>query len=136
MSSDIVGTERARHAAAVGLSALIEAGSVLEATPECLVVAHADGRIVFANRHVETLTTVDSMRALSILAEVIAQTGDVDRALALYEAAADQLEGHEHEAMLIDVYRRWSDLLAQTGDTQAALDIARRAIMTRQPIAG
>jgi hypothetical protein len=87
-------------------------------------------------RHVETLTTVDSMRALSILADVIAQTGDVDRALALYEAVADQLEGHEHEAMLIDVYRRWSDLLARTGDTQAALDIARRAIMTRQPVAG
>jgi tetratricopeptide (TPR) repeat protein len=87
-------------------------------------------------RRVETLTTVDSMRALSILADVIAQTGDVDRALALYEAAADQLEGHEHEAMLIDVYRRWSDLLARTGDTEAALDIARRAIMTRQPIAG
>ena len=56
MSSDIVETERAREAAAVRLSRLIEAGSLLEATPECLVVAHADGRIVFANHHVETLT--------------------------------------------------------------------------------
>jgi len=64
MSSDIVGTERARHAAAVGLSALIEAGSVLEATPECLVVAHADGRIVFANRHVETLTGFSTQELL------------------------------------------------------------------------
>ena len=50
MSSDIVETERAREAAAVRLSRLIEAGSLLEATPECLVVAHADGRIVFASR--------------------------------------------------------------------------------------
>ncbi len=56
MSSDIVETERAREAAALRLSRLIEAGSLLEATPECLVVAHADGRIVFANHHVETLT--------------------------------------------------------------------------------
>ncbi len=56
MSSDIVETERARKAAAVRLSGLIEAGSLLEATPECLVVAHADGRIVFANHHVEALT--------------------------------------------------------------------------------
>ena len=29
---------------------------MLEATPECLVVTQGDGRIVFANRHVETLT--------------------------------------------------------------------------------
>ena len=56
MSFDIVETERAREAAALRLSRLIEAGSLLEATPECLVVAHADGRIVFANHHVEALT--------------------------------------------------------------------------------
>jgi diguanylate cyclase (GGDEF)-like protein/PAS domain S-box-containing protein len=56
MSSDIVETERSRAAAALGLSRLMEPGSLLEATPECLVVAHTDGRIIFANRHVETLT--------------------------------------------------------------------------------
>jgi diguanylate cyclase (GGDEF)-like protein/PAS domain S-box-containing protein len=56
MSSDIVETERAREAAMLRLSRLIEAGTLLEATPECLVVAHADGRIVFANHHVEALT--------------------------------------------------------------------------------
>ena len=38
------------------LAAMIEPGSLLEATPECLVVARADGCIVFANRHVEQLT--------------------------------------------------------------------------------
>ena len=38
------------------LAAMIEPGSLLEATPECLVVARGDGRIVFANRHVEQLT--------------------------------------------------------------------------------
>ena len=34
----------------------IEPGSLLEATPECLVVARGDGSIVYANRHVEELT--------------------------------------------------------------------------------
>jgi diguanylate cyclase (GGDEF)-like protein/PAS domain S-box-containing protein len=40
-----------------GLARLIEPSSLLEATPECLVVAQADGRIVFANHHVERLTS-------------------------------------------------------------------------------
>jgi diguanylate cyclase (GGDEF)-like protein/PAS domain S-box-containing protein len=38
------------------LGASIDVHSLLEATPECLVVANADGRIVFVNRHVEQLT--------------------------------------------------------------------------------
>jgi diguanylate cyclase (GGDEF)-like protein/PAS domain S-box-containing protein len=41
------------------LASLIEPGSLLEATPECLVVAHADGRILFANHRVEQLTGFD-----------------------------------------------------------------------------
>jgi diguanylate cyclase (GGDEF)-like protein/PAS domain S-box-containing protein len=47
------------EAALARLSRLIEPGSLLEATPECLVVAQADGRIVFANKHVEELTGFD-----------------------------------------------------------------------------
>jgi diguanylate cyclase (GGDEF)-like protein/PAS domain S-box-containing protein len=39
-----------------GLAELLEPGSLLEATPECLVVAAADGRIVFANRLALALT--------------------------------------------------------------------------------
>ena len=53
-------TERDRaladDAAGARLAAMIEPGSLLEATPECLVVARADGRILFANRHLEQLT--------------------------------------------------------------------------------
>jgi diguanylate cyclase (GGDEF)-like protein/PAS domain S-box-containing protein len=37
-------------------AAMIEPGSLLEATPECLVVASTDGRIVFANQRVQELT--------------------------------------------------------------------------------
>jgi tetratricopeptide (TPR) repeat protein len=87
-------------------------------------------------RELEGLSSVDSIRALSVLADVLAQTGDTGQALTLYEAAAERLAGHENEAMLVDVYRRWSDLLAETGDHRGALEIARRAITTRQSVAG
>ncbi len=56
MSSEMEMVASAEDAAMARLAKLIEPGSLLEATPECLVVAHADGRIVFANSHVETLT--------------------------------------------------------------------------------
>ena len=85
-------------------------------------------------RQLEGLSRVDSARALSILADVYAQAGDTERALTLYQTAAEELQDHQHEAMLIDLYRRWSDLLAETGNTQEALQIARRAITTRQSI--
>lgn len=45
--------------AADRLAEMIEPGSLLEATPECLVVTRADGRILFANRRVEQLTGFD-----------------------------------------------------------------------------
>jgi transcriptional regulator with XRE-family HTH domain len=85
-------------------------------------------------RRVEGLSPVDSARALSILADVLARTGEPDRALELYESATRSLEGHENEAMLVDLYRRWSDLLAHTGKTEEALEIARRAIAARQSV--
>jgi diguanylate cyclase (GGDEF)-like protein/PAS domain S-box-containing protein len=56
MASDIAGTNPTGDAALARLARLIEPGSLLEATPECLVVARTDGRIIFANHHVETLT--------------------------------------------------------------------------------
>jgi tetratricopeptide (TPR) repeat protein len=85
-------------------------------------------------RTLEGLSPVDSARAISVLADVLARTGELTQALGLYEAAAEELEGHENEAMLVDVYRRWSDLLAETGNTERALDIARRALATRQSL--
>ena len=54
MASDIAGSKRAVDSAR--LARLIEPGSLLEATPECLVLAQTDGRIIFANHHAETLT--------------------------------------------------------------------------------
>ncbi|MGZ8570916.1 MAG: putative bifunctional diguanylate cyclase/phosphodiesterase [Actinomycetota bacterium] len=54
-------TDAAQEAAAsetvaARLARLIEPGSLLEATPECLVVAGADGRIEYANHQAELLT--------------------------------------------------------------------------------
>ena len=46
----------ARDAAADDLARLIDARSLLEATPECLVIAARDGGIVFANRRAAELT--------------------------------------------------------------------------------
>jgi tetratricopeptide (TPR) repeat protein len=83
-------------------------------------------------RQLEGLSPVDSARALSILADIYAQTGDIERALELYETAASDLQ--EQEGVLVDLYRRWSDLLAQIGNTEKALEIARLAITTRQSI--
>jgi diguanylate cyclase (GGDEF)-like protein/PAS domain S-box-containing protein len=46
----------ASDAAAARLARSIEPGSLLEATPECLVVAGSDGRIVYVNGQAEALT--------------------------------------------------------------------------------
>ncbi len=48
--------DRAGLAGAPALDDLLEPSSLLEATPECLVVAAVDGRIVYANRRLEELT--------------------------------------------------------------------------------
>src|SRR5215210_175232 len=39
-----------------GLAGLVEPGSLLEATPECMVITATDGRILFTNRRVQELT--------------------------------------------------------------------------------
>jgi diguanylate cyclase (GGDEF)-like protein/PAS domain S-box-containing protein len=48
--------EDAGLARAPALDELLEPSSLLEATPECLVVAEVDGRIVYANHRVEELS--------------------------------------------------------------------------------
>ena len=53
---DVKPTDVTDESAAAHLARMIEPGSLLEATPECLVVASADSSIVYANSHVEELT--------------------------------------------------------------------------------
>jgi tetratricopeptide (TPR) repeat protein len=80
---------------------------------------------------VEHLSPVDAARSVSVLADVFAETGDVSRALELYETAADTLADLDNAPMLVSVYTRWSDLLAKTGNTERALEVARRALTAR-----
>jgi diguanylate cyclase (GGDEF)-like protein/PAS domain S-box-containing protein len=53
---DVGREDVARPAARAALAALLDAPGLLEATPECLVVAAVDGRIVYANHRIEELT--------------------------------------------------------------------------------
>ena len=87
----------------------------------------AEGLLV----RIDHLDPVDSARALGVIAEIHADAGDVDRAIELYEAAADAISDNETSPMLVGLYTRWSDLLAQTGDIEQALRVARRALTAR-----
>ncbi|MEP6758458.1 MAG: EAL domain-containing protein [Actinomycetota bacterium] len=53
------------------VSGSIEPGPLLEATPECLVVARADGQIVYANRRVEELTGFDRSELVGSTIELL-----------------------------------------------------------------
>ncbi|MGH2635572.1 MAG: putative bifunctional diguanylate cyclase/phosphodiesterase [Actinomycetota bacterium] len=56
MSIHVGREDAARSPASAALDALLDAQGLLEATPECLVIAAVDGRIVYANRRLEELT--------------------------------------------------------------------------------
>jgi diguanylate cyclase (GGDEF)-like protein/PAS domain S-box-containing protein len=58
-----------------GITGLVEPGSVLEATPECLVVTAVDGRIVFANRRVQELTGFARSELVGSSVEVLLAEG-------------------------------------------------------------
>ncbi len=62
------------------LAALIEPGSLLEATPECLVVARSDGRILFANHRVEELTGFDRAELVGQSVELLVAADVIDLA--------------------------------------------------------
>jgi tetratricopeptide (TPR) repeat protein len=82
-------------------------------------------------REAEGLSPVDSARALAVIARVFAAAGETQRALGLYEAAADVLADLESAPMLVSVYSEWSDLLADAGRTDEALEVARRGMHSR-----
>jgi transcriptional regulator with XRE-family HTH domain/predicted negative regulator of RcsB-dependent stress response len=79
----------------------------------------------------EHLSPVDATRCAGIVADVLAQAGDAKRALETYEMAVELLP-HRESPMLVDLYTRWSDLLAAEGQTEQALAVARRALTAQQ----
>jgi len=79
MSIGTDGTAPAAHdAAPARLSSSLEAMSLLEATPECLVVAETDGRIVFANQAVEALTGFTRVELLDRPVQLLVATEVLD----------------------------------------------------------
>src|SRR5215204_2988259 len=79
MSIGTDGTAPAAHDAALSrLSSSLEAMSLLEATPECLVVAETDGRIVFANQAVEALTGFTRVELLDRPVQLLVATEVLD----------------------------------------------------------
>ncbi len=79
----------------------------------------------------EHLSPVDATRCAGVIADVLAQAGDTTRALETYEMAVELLPGRE-SPMLVDLYTRWSDLLAAEGRTDEALAVARRALAAQR----
>lgn len=79
----------------------------------------------------EQLSPVDATRCAGVVADVLAQAGDAERALETYEMAVELLPYRE-SPMLVDLYTRWSDLLAAEGRTDEALVVARRALAAQR----
>ncbi|MEP7060566.1 MAG: PAS domain-containing protein, partial [Actinomycetota bacterium] len=87
-------TSAATPSAVERLAQLIEPGSLLEATPECLVVTAADGKILFANHRMEDLTgfAPDALLGQSVAMLLPAGLGGADQG-ARFEAACHHSGG-------------------------------------------
>ena len=94
-----------------------------------------DAREIASNlmTDLEHLSPVDATRCAGVIADVLAQAGDTERALETYEMAVELLP-HRESPMLVDLYTRWSDLLAAQGRTEEALAVARRALAAQSGI--
>ena len=80
MSTRAGETDAAHEAPAARLARLIQPGSLLEATPECLVVAGADGRIEYVNHQAELLTgfTQQEMVGKPVELFIATELGDIE----------------------------------------------------------
>lgn len=97
--------------------ALVKTGEVAEAREIALDVLGAT----------EGLSSIDSARTLSTLAEILAASGEEDQALQTFELAAEQLE-QVGSPLASDVYANWSEVLDRMGRRDEAYGILRRAV--------
>jgi tetratricopeptide (TPR) repeat protein len=79
----------------------------------------------------EHMSPVDATRCAGVVADVLGRAGDTERALETYEMAVELLPNRE-SPMLVDLFTRWSDLLAAEGRTDEALSVARRALAAQR----
>jgi tetratricopeptide (TPR) repeat protein len=69
----------------------------------------------------------DAGRGHAVVAEIFASLGDHERALTLYQRAAELLEAGP-QRYLLDVYAKYADLLEIEGRTDEALEILKKAV--------
>jgi tetratricopeptide (TPR) repeat protein len=69
----------------------------------------------------------DAGRAYALLAEIYDEIGDGDRAIELYELAAELLEGAPNR-YLVEAYARLADLLEAAGRKDDALRVLKKAV--------
>jgi diguanylate cyclase (GGDEF)-like protein/PAS domain S-box-containing protein len=121
-----IGPHPAEDAAFARIARVLEPGSLLEATPECLVLAAGDGRIVFANRAAQDLTgfakgeLVGQPVDLLIAAEVahIAPGSRIETLVRCHDGSEMPVEVHvgtvtEPEPLLVVTLRDLRDLAAE-----------------------
>jgi transcriptional regulator with XRE-family HTH domain len=82
----------------------------------------------------EGLGPVDAARAYSTLAQLLASSGENERALEVFETSARQLE-EIGSPLVRDVYIHWADHLDQMGQREAAYDVLRRSLTIRSTAA-
>jgi len=69
----------------------------------------------------------DSGRCFTALGDIWQAVGDVEAALAMYDAAIEALEGHR-SPWLATAYKKKASLLEEQGDSAAALALLKRAV--------
>jgi diguanylate cyclase (GGDEF)-like protein/PAS domain S-box-containing protein len=121
-----LGPHPAEDAAFARIARVLEPGSLLEATPECLVLAAGDGRIVFANHAAQELTgfskeeLVGQPVDLLIAAEIahVASGSRIETLVRCHGGTEMPVEVHvgtvtEPEPLLVVTLRDLSDLRAE-----------------------
>jgi tetratricopeptide (TPR) repeat protein len=73
----------------------------------------------------EGVAHVDAGRALAVVAEVLAETGEREQAIELYESSIAQMVG---SPFALDAHRKLAELLEAEGRQAEALDILKRAV--------
>jgi transcriptional regulator with XRE-family HTH domain len=75
-------------------------------------------------------------RVYAVLGEVTTDLGDSERALEMYELAAEYLERNMPNRYLVDVYAKLADLLESEGRAEAAYGFMKKAVGMQQAVAG
>ena len=78
------------------------------------------------------ISRVDSARALGLIAEILAETGERAKAIELYETSLSAMEG---SPFALDAYRKLAELLEAEGRDAEALDVLKRAVSLQTRIA-